>query len=411
MSKAMLLTLATWLGVDNNVTSLGLEYCDASLIDFLKAVGQVRVDTLQLHFSKNLVLGQEAQTVVQDFFANSAFMNVRVGICDELGFQEARQQVSFLECLLRGLANNNTSLTLDLQIVKGADLTKDSLERFFKQNEKLVRFSVMAYDQLSEPFVSDLLTALTSSRVPREICLKSLSQEASIALFRGMATATTIYSLSTTQFEYRPQDLETLSQSLSKNVTIRKLSLTAVSGRAHTTLTALLPVLSTHSVLESFQMYGHDITRTENVLPILELILERNPRLREFGLPICTAMDAKALLGLIPRLGDLRSLRIEDGSSSVPLLDPENLLDALDQNLNLIKYDFFSPKSEHQLRFHKILHRNVQLMRRTKITTSIQQLATSPQRWPLILNEMSIREGWIDASYFFIRELVMLHPP
>jgi hypothetical protein len=143
----------------------------------------------------------------------------------------------------------------------------------------------------------------------------------------------------------------------------------------------------------------------------VEVILERNPRLREFGFPIHTATDAKDLLGLIPRLGNLQSLRIEDGSSSVPLLDPDDLLDALDQNLNPIRYDFFSPKSEHQVRLHTILQRNVQLLRRRKITKSIQQLAMSPHLWPWILHEMSIRDGWMDASYYFIRELVMLHPP
>jgi hypothetical protein len=101
----------------------------------------------------------------------------------------------------------------------------------FKQNEKLRRFNIMAYDQMSEPLVSDLLSALTSSCVPREIGLKPLSQEASVSLFRGLASASTIHSLSTTQFEYRPQDLEILSQSLCHNATIRKLSLAAVSGR------------------------------------------------------------------------------------------------------------------------------------------------------------------------------------
>jgi hypothetical protein len=411
LSKAMLLTLAAWLATDNSVTYLGLEYCDASFIDFLKAVRQVHVETLQLGFSKNMVLDHEAQNVVQDFFANGAFKNLRFGVYEELGVWEARQQGSLLECLLIGLANNTTLLALDLQLVKGVDLSVDSLENFFQQNEKLQRFSVMAYDEISESFVSDLLTALMSSGVPRDIGLKSLSQEASVALFRHLASATTISSLSTTQFEYRPQDLEILSQSLSSNATIRKLSLTAPNGRAHTTLAALVPVLSKHSVLESFQIHGHDITSTDNILPIVEVILERNPRLREFGFPIYTATDAKDLLGLIPRLNNLRSLRIEDGSSSVPLLDPDNLLDALDQNLTLISYDFFSPKNEHHVRLQRILQRNVQMMRRIEMTKSIQQLATSPQLWPLIQYEMSNHDGWIDARYYFIRELVMLHPP
>ena len=409
LSKSMLLKLASWLGADNNLIYLGLEYCDATVLDFLKAADHLSVDTLQLRFYKNFVLDTESQEIVRDFFANNSLTNLRFGVCEELGLCEVRQQVSLLECLLIGLAGNKSVKALELQLTRGSDLSEDSLEMLFQQNECMQRFSVMAHDQLKEPFVSDFLTALKSSCVPRDIALKSLSREASAALFQGLASATMINSLTSAQFEYRQEDLVVLSDSLAQNSTIRKLSLAAGSGGSHATLAALTSILSRHKTLQSFQLLDYHAESSEDVCHVIEGILESNPHLVEFGFQIYTANDAKALICLIPRLPcHVQSLKIVDGSSSMPLLDSESLLDALEQNLNLSSYDFYSPCSEHNARFTRILQRNVQLRRRRETTKSVPRLGKSPQMWPLVLFEMSNREGWIDTTYHFARELVML---
>jgi len=76
LSKSMLLKLASWLGADNNLIYLGLEYCDATVLDFLKAADHLSVDTLQLRFYKNFVLDTESQEIVRDFFANNSLTNL-----------------------------------------------------------------------------------------------------------------------------------------------------------------------------------------------------------------------------------------------------------------------------------------------------------------------------------------------
>ena len=333
---------------------------------------------------------------------------MRFAVREELGLWGARQQVSLLECVVTGLAENTTAISLELKMIRGADLCEHSLEVLLQQNQSLQRLSITAHDQLLEPFLTDFLTALRSSCIHRDICLKNLSLEASHALFEGLTSALTIKSLSIDNNEFGPIDLERLSDGLAKNSTIRKLTLIAIAGGAHTTLNALAHVLSTHRTLRSFQIIGHDVALSGDVCPIVERILESNPRLIEFGFPIFTPCDARHVLRIIPQLRFLESLHIVDGSFPVPLMDPDELLEALESNVNLTSFSFFSPNGDHNSRLNAILQRNINLRRRRKMARAIPQLEKSPQLWPLLQSEMSNRDDWLDASYHFARELVML---
>lgn len=406
--KSMHLKLASWLEDNKTLDFLGMEYCDEGVVDFFRTAGHLSVETIQFSFLTNFALDNIGEVVVHDFFAKSALTHVRFAVSEELGLWGARQQVSLLECLVTGLAKNTTVESLELKLVNGADLSEDSMEMLFQHSRCLRTIRITAHDQLMEPFVTDLLTALRSSCVPRDVSLKNLSLEASVALFEGLASANMIESLTIEKLEYGSKDLELLSDGLSNNSTIRKLILIAVSGELQTTLNALAPILSSHGSLQSFQILGHDALLSRDVCPMIETILENNPRLIEFGFPICTANDAKDLLSLIPRLQFLQSLQIVDGSFPVPLIDPDELLEALGRNSNLISYNFYSPKKDHNVRLHAILQRNVQLRRRRAISRAIPQLEKSPQLWPLVQSEMSNRDDWLDARYHFTRELLML---
>jgi hypothetical protein len=409
LSKSMLLKLASWIkDGKTSLEYLGMEYCNEDAMDFFRTAGHVRVKTIQFSFSTNFALDNISEVVVRDFFAKSALTHIRFAVSEELGLWGARQQVSLLECLVTGLAESSTVESLDLKVVNGADLSEDCMEMLFHLNECLRTISITAYEQLMEPFLTDFLTALRSSCLSRDITLKNLSIEASVALFDGLASAIMIKSLTIEILEYGSKGLEQLSNGLSKNSTIRKLVLIAVSGGIHTTLNALAPMLSNHATLQSFQILGHDALLSRDVCPMVETILESNPRLIEFGFPIYTAKDAKDLLSLIPRLQFLQSLQIVDGSFAVPLIDPDELLEALGRNSNLISYCFFSPKKDHNVRLRAILQRNIQLRRRRAVSRAIPQLEKSPQLWPLVQSEMSNRDDWLDATYHFTRELLML---
>ena len=408
LSNSMLLKLASWIKDGNSLLFLGLEYCDEVVIEFLRAVGHFSVDTIQFSFLANFALNNGDEMVVRNFFAKSSLSHVRFAVKEELGLWGARQHASLLECLVIGLAECTTIISLDLKLMNGADLSEETMEMLFQRNQCLQHLSITAHDQLVEPFVTDILTALRSSCLHRDISLKNLSPEAARSLYEGLASAPMIKSLSIENFEYRPADLEQLSEGLAKNSTIRKLTLIAVSGGAHTTLKGLAPVLSNHGTLQSFQLFGHDVALSRDVCPIVEMILESNPKIIEFGLPIFTANDAKDLLCLIPHIQCLQSLQIVDGSFPVPLIDPEELLDALERNSNLTNYRFLSPKGDHNCRLQAILQRNIKLRRRREISKAIPQLEKNPQLWPLVYSEVSNRDDWLDASFHFTRELVML---
>ena len=408
LSESMLLRLASRLETHTSLEFLGFEYCNETMIDFFKSMGQISIKTIQFSFVRNFVLDEESETVVRDFFSKSCAMDIRFAINEELGLWEARKHVSLLECVVTGLAFNKTMNSLDLKIVNGADLCENSMELLLHTNQYMLSLNITASDLLKEPFVRDFLSALRSSCCPREVSLKNLSCEASAALFGGLASTQMIRSLSVEKFEYEPIDLQRLIDGLRENETISKLTLAAISGGSHMTLNALAPVLSSHRSLQSFQILGHDVSLSSDIVGVVEMILESNPRMLEFGFPIYTANDATNLVGLIPKLRSLESLQIVDGSFPVPLIDPEELLEVLNQNSTIIHYNFVSPKQDHNVRLRSILQRNVQLKRRRKMSETIPLLEDKPQLWPLFHAKMLNCEDWIDAGYHFTRELVLL---
>jgi hypothetical protein len=413
LSNKQMEKLSLWLqNEDHSVMMLGFETRDESnsfLESFTSTLPtNLPVDQLYIRLESNGILSHDSSQAINNWFARCTIRHMRFKICRELGLWEARQRISFLECLIHGLADNGNLQALDLIIQCGADLAEDSLERMFQRNQMLETINIEGTEELQEPFVSDFFSALKSSCRHCHIGLRNVSLNASLALFEGLATAKNIKSLFVEQLEYNDDHLDRISFALSCNDKIESLSLGAICGDAYITLTKLEASLSAHTTLKSFQIFGHDAAISREICHIVENIATRNPMIREFGFPIMNRQDAQALLEMIPRIHHLESLEIVDGSISVPLLNPDALLDALEQNVSLVRFSMYSPQREHTERLSAILQRNLKMKRRSEISKVIPQLELMPQLWPLLQGEMSNRTNWQDAMYHFMRELVLI---
>jgi hypothetical protein len=408
LSQSMLKKLAAWIVKGDSLKHFGLEYCDDSVLPFLGAISgyQVATDSLQLFFCENLLVGDKDEEVLRNFFASNIANSLQFGVRTELGLRETRQQVSLLECLLGGLAGNSCLKSLELFLSSGSDITGESLESLLKRNTSVKTLNIVGLDRLREPFITDFLTALESSCKSRAVSLSCLTHGATVALFSGMATATNIERLRITRFDHRKKDLVVLlSKSLASNSTIHKL---ALDSPASVTIRSLAPALFNHKSLKSFELLTCDSVQSGGVCHVVQEILESNHQLVEAGFPIYTADDATALLDMIPHLDHVKSLKVVDAAFSEPLLDAEKLLDALEKNFTIVKFDFFSPSKAANERLKSILRRNTQLSRRQEMAQSLPSMEKNPQTWPLILTKMMSGNDWVDSAYNLNRELVML---
>lgn len=407
LSSPMLLKLAAWIGKGNILKHFGLEYCDRSVLQFLKALdgNLLADDSLQLFFCENFIVDEKDRSIVQDFFGANKVRSLRFGVRAELGLWEARQQVSLLECLLGGLGDNRSLRNLELFLSSGSDITGESLESLLKRNNRMKCMNIVGLDRLREPFVTDFLTALKTSCIPREVSMSCLTREATVALFNGLATATTIDRLRVTNFDHRQKDLALLSNSLSQNSKIIKLTL---DSPAPVTIRSLAPALFRHESLQSFELLTCDSVQGEGVCNVVQEILESNHQLVEAGFPIYTADDAKVLLEMIPHLDHVKSLKIVDAAFSEPLLNADSLLDALEENFTIVQFDLISPSKAINDRLCGILRRNIQLARRQEMDKSLKSLEKVPQTWPLILSQLVNGTDRLDSAYHLSRELVML---